>query len=346
MSCQIMNKKNMNKRQIQGFDLLKFIMALFIVGIHAHFSDSLIANNYQLIGGGINKIQGLTVPIFFVISSFLFFRKSFSCLKDNNKLYLKFIKRLGIVYLFYFILLSPVIINNRGWFDMDLVTGALSFIKDVFLRYTYPGSWFLSALVMATTIVFFLGKKINHWVILIISFVLLLYIYNVELLPTKYRFLYNWYDIHIRDIKLSFPVALFWISMGACFAKINENLERLEKYKYGLWILFLFFYISTYFLPINELSTVFMVAVLIIIFYNLKFKRHLNIYLKLREYSILFFFWHFIVLQVIKVALHNRQFEVLGVWLYPITLGLVLIISTLIVYLENKKYFKWLRYSH
>ena len=163
----------MNKRQIQGFDLLKFIMALFIVGIHAHFSDSLIANNYQLIGGGINKIQGLTVPIFFVISSFLFFRKSFSCLKDNNKLYLKFIKRLGIVYLFYFILLSPVIINNRGWFDMDLVTGALSFIKDVFLRYTYPGSWFLSALVMATTIVFFLGKKINHWVILIISFVLL-----------------------------------------------------------------------------------------------------------------------------------------------------------------------------
>lgn len=91
----------MNKRQIQGFDLLKFIMALFIVSIHTHFYESLIANNYQLIGEGISKIQNLAVPIFFVISSFLFFRKNFSRLKDNNKLWIKFVKRLGIVYLFY-----------------------------------------------------------------------------------------------------------------------------------------------------------------------------------------------------------------------------------------------------
>lgn len=299
-------------------------------------------------GGVINKLQGLSVPVFFVISSFLFFKKVFSSSNSRNQLLIKFVKRLGIVYLFYFILLSPVIIPNRGWLNLDLITGIKTFLIDILFRYTFPGSWFLSALIVSTTIIFFLCKKINIWILLGIFFILHFYIYNVELLPSSYGSLYTWYEMNIRGITLSFPVALFWTTMGACFAKlnINNNIKKIDCYNHTLSILFLFIFIIS-FIPtkINGLENVFMVPLLIIIFHNLRLKPS-EIYFKFREYSILFFFWHFIVLQVIKVITSNQQFDILGIWLYPITLIPVIVVSSLILYLENIKCFKWLKYSH
>lgn len=41
----------MHKEKIYGFDLLKFIMALFIVSIHTNLADLLIVNNYKIWGG-------------------------------------------------------------------------------------------------------------------------------------------------------------------------------------------------------------------------------------------------------------------------------------------------------
>ena len=65
-------------RQIPGFDLLKFIMSLFIVAVHMQLSDTLIVSNYLLLGRGVRTLQNLGVPTFFVISSYLFFRKCYA----------------------------------------------------------------------------------------------------------------------------------------------------------------------------------------------------------------------------------------------------------------------------
>lgn len=340
----------MEKKVIYGFDLLKFIMSLFVIAIHSHLADILISKDYQILGEVIKTLQDLAVPSFFVLSSYLFFKKSLQQSSQENVYWLKFVKRLCKVYFFYFLLLSPIITQTRGWFDVGIIMGLKLFLMDIFLRFTYPGSWFLSALIIATTIVFFLGKKINYWILLCTFFILYLYIYNVQSLPESYRLLYEWYENHIRNIQLSFPTALFWISMGAGFAKlnINGNLVQLAKYQYILWFCFIFIFLLTLTcgsILVNGLNNIFMVALLTILFYNMKLKPS-STYRVMREYSILFFFWHFIVLKIIDIIFNEQSFDLLGIWIYPITLIPVVLISTIILYLENKRYFKWLRYSH
>lgn len=339
----------MYKQQIPGFDLLKFMLALLIVAIHTDFAVAVSVNNY-LMRGVIVNLQNLGVPGFFVISSFLFFRKCFAKgMGESNGIWLKFVKRLALVYLFYFILLSPVIVSNRGWFSMDFVSGISTFVMDLLLRYTYPGSWFLAALAVATTLVYFLCKRLSLWLLLGIFFLLHLYISNVEKLPSNFQTFFWWYEEHIREIGLSFPVALFWISLGACFAmpSVIEKLPAAKKLKLYLWGLFLLLFVADNlpFVSVHGILEAFMIICLIILFYNMDFNPS-PLYKRLREYSILFFFWHFIVVYTFRTLYHGHHLEVWGVWFYPLTLLIVFAIASTIMYLENKRYFKWLKYSH
>lgn len=300
--------------------------------------------------GGIGVLQGLGVPSFFVISSYLFFSKCYKQgLEHCGAAYLKFVKRLALVYLFYLALLSPVVVPGRGWFAAGFPDGLLLFLKDLLLRYSYPGSWFLSALVMATTIVFLLLRlRVSPWVAFVLFLLLNLYVINVDDLPQVWQLPYHWYEAHVRGAERSFPIALSWISMGACFAlpSMKERLTKMRKYVPALWALFVAGFFLTYFkIEIDGLWTVIMVACLIVLFFNMDLKPS-PIYIRLREYSILFFFWHFIVLQVYKVVFHGQHILQFGAWLYPMTLVPVFFIATLILWLENKRYFKWLKYSH
>lgn len=59
-------------RNLNGIDLLKFIMSIIIVNVHSCVFETL-ANDYW--GGLIKTVSNVCVPTFFVISSFFFFRK-------------------------------------------------------------------------------------------------------------------------------------------------------------------------------------------------------------------------------------------------------------------------------
>ena len=63
----------LQNRIIPGLDVMKFVMAILIVDVHVKgylLFPIPIQNNL------IHPIESLTVPTFFVISSFLFFRKT------------------------------------------------------------------------------------------------------------------------------------------------------------------------------------------------------------------------------------------------------------------------------
>ena len=263
--------------------------------------------------------------------------------------YGKFVKRLSLVYLFYFILLSPIIVPNRGWLDMGFPDGLLVLVKDMLLRYTYPGSWFLSALVVSSGIVLVLLRmRLKSWLLLTVFFLFYLYLSNMDELPPAWYAPVAWYEVHVRNIGLSFPTALFWISIGACFSTTNiQNLmARFKRYAIGIWGLFFVFFILEFMkVELKGMWIALMVVCLIVLFFNMDLKPS-PIYIRLREYSILFFFWHFIVLQVYKVVFHGQHILQFGAWLYPMTLVPVFFIATLILWLENKRYFKWLKYSH
>lgn len=86
-------------RNLNGIDLLKFIMSIIIVGGHSCVFE-MLANDY--FGVLINNIFNVCVSIFFIISSFFFFRKvrSLTTTKEKNRQLLMFEKRTLFLYLF------------------------------------------------------------------------------------------------------------------------------------------------------------------------------------------------------------------------------------------------------
>lgn len=93
----------------RNIDILKYLMSIMIIMIHVGYSFKL-------------PILRCAVPVFFIISSFLFFKKINSTEKDYKvKVLFKFISRALKLYLFWFILLLPVTIIVRGWYQMSMV---------------------------------------------------------------------------------------------------------------------------------------------------------------------------------------------------------------------------------
>lgn len=88
----------MMKSQILGFDVLKIILALFVVAIHCWVKDS----NYYLY-----QLCQIAVPCFFVISGFLLEKQSEG--NEYNKKYLK--KSFGFIVFGFLYIFHLVYIN-------------------------------------------------------------------------------------------------------------------------------------------------------------------------------------------------------------------------------------------
>ena len=338
----------MLSKQIPGFDILTFIMSIGIVGVHCHLCQAVcLVNNF--LGGVISGYHSLCVPGFFIVSSYLFFRKCWNQgFKNSNMSFVRFMKRMSSIYLFYFILLSPIIIINRGWFFMGLEQGLYTFFLDILLRYTYPGSWFLSALMVSVTTVWICGRYIKTYWLLGPLWILFLYVYNIELFPKELQDGFVWYEQHVRTMKLSFPAALFPVCLGSVLAhpKVQKMIDKMIPYNF-LVLLFTIALFTGYCVCDSIGLKVVLLTFVFVYFRNLQLRGG-HIYIRLREYSILFFMWHFIVLEIIKVILHKKEqdFDMFGIWIFLIVLLAIFAISTIILFLENKKIFKWLKFSH
>lgn len=140
------------------FDILKFVLAILIVGIHS-----------SKVGMAFRPVLRLAVPLFFIISSYLFFWKqsTLNSSRERFKGLKKYIKRILSLYFFWFILLLPFTIYYREWnidFDPEkLLTIARSF----FFGSTFVASWFLMASLIGVVVVWLLSamKVKSVWII-------------------------------------------------------------------------------------------------------------------------------------------------------------------------------------
>ena len=206
-------------------DLGKFISSIGIVALHIPPLLNLSSLSKVLSFG-----VSLCVPFFFAVSSFLFFTriKSLSCSAKWRNLG-KFVKRIVVLYvawMFIQIILKPIF----PWKMFDS-----GFFCKIVFGTTYPGSWFYSALIISTFIIFALHKyKI---VTILIPFVVYCYFAvsqsgTIEPINT----LYNWYNRNLDMMFLSFPYALIWTAIGWIM-----TLENKTKYVFFLSLLFVAF---------------------------------------------------------------------------------------------------------
>ena len=168
----------MNHNYIQQggarFDILKFVLAMFIVAMHS-----------GLFPRWLLPVSRLAVPLFFIMTSYFFhFKLSQTTSNADRKSRLwKFVKRNLQLYLFWSLALLPfIVVIHFNWFRHGILFAIVSVLKSVFITGFFGASWFILASVFSVLIVFFLSKYLkNGWLIL-----MALFVYVLALLDSNY----------------------------------------------------------------------------------------------------------------------------------------------------------------
>ena len=123
-----MNTTGQVNARYNGFDIAKFIMAIFVVTLHAHpFSDISFGLNY-IITNGLTRVA---VPYFFMVSGFLLFRKMSLYELDIAKIkrYLIHIFRLYVIWTIIYlpiIIYTGILKPHKGF-----LSGGIEILKNI-----------------------------------------------------------------------------------------------------------------------------------------------------------------------------------------------------------------------
>ncbi len=207
-----MNIQQSVPKNYDSFDVVKFISAIAIIAIHTQFCSAVLYPWLRL-----------AVPLFFTISSYLFFSKvNCTVALEQRSVLILFVKRILLLYAVWFVLLLPyTLFVRREWFDDGVLWGILQMLRHFFFGSTFPLSWFLMANLIAVVIVF-CCRKIHNGLLLLVSgglnvFCCLVSGYQ-QLFPII-ALIQHTIEPYIGSVMFNFIVALFWVSLGKSFAE-------------------------------------------------------------------------------------------------------------------------------
>lgn len=216
----------MMKKENDTVNIMKLVLSLVIVAIHT-----------QLLNGKIYPFARIAVPLFFMLSSWLFFEKY----EHNEKALKVYMKRNLELYLFWFVMLLPVTYLSRDYFQESVGTGFLRILKDFLFGSTFLASWYIMASVIAVFVICILDKKLDNKCLFGISIILYLFC----LLTSNYEFLIR----HSQVGKIlfgivdkfgkpynNFCVGIFWMTVGKILVdNKHEIFRRLNKHR-KIWL--------------------------------------------------------------------------------------------------------------
>lgn len=239
------------------------------------------------------------------------------------------------------------IIARKPYFELGFIHGSVEFIKDLIFGTTFPGSWYLSATVMGVLIVYSLSRILNRYLIFMITFLVAQYVYCVNFLPEVLQIPYEWYATHLREeVSLSFPAQMVWISIGQILSYYMFNLESRKKLLIPLSIsVFICAFFGQVFYP-SLIIKIIMVVSLFTFCFLIELPDS-KIYKRLRNYSILMFFFHFSIAGKMQMFCRYCGDTLVTNWLYYIiVVAISIAFAEVVLRLENNKYLKFLRYTH
>ncbi len=329
------------------FDIVKFVLCFVVMAVHT-----------SLLPHYLYPWLRIAVPLYFTISSYFFFSKINRTpdKEGQKKAVLTFIKRNLQLYAFWFIVLLPFTLKLKSWFKTGIsLKGIRLFFRDLIFSSTFKASWFISALLLAVIVVYFLSKIFNDKIIIgiaVLSFVFVCswssYIpflddYRIVKLFTHY------YELLFNKPFTSFPAAMLWVVCGKLFAEKKINI----KPKVGIAVLIVSsaaLYTESYLLEKYTcrygMDCYFSLAPLCISAFALlcqikPFQVSCSVILR--------------KISTVVYALHNTVAYTLfgyiekndkNVTVFLITLAITVSVSVLILLLERFRPFRWLKYSH
>lgn len=170
----------------------------------------------------------ILIPVYFMISSFLFFSK-YDRLPDSEKnSYLwKFVKRDLILYLFWFIVFLPFTIIYRDY----LHKGIAFFFGTILIGSSFPASWYLMALAIGIIFVAKLDRGAGKIIVPVIAFqcfFLCLGQNTWRIAADRTAFLPKIYKATEISYTASFFISFIWIWIGRIFVKYRERLLAVD----------------------------------------------------------------------------------------------------------------------
>ena len=332
----------MKSKTYNGLDLLKFIMALFVVMIHVKPNV-----HSETLTTVFNPILSIAVPIFFVLSSVLIYKKLTNIDGGGYAPLVRYCKRLAILYFCWLIIDIWFVLFKRPYISDGFPEGCLEFAKDLFFGTTFPGSWFLSALLVSVVIVYVGYRTIGKYAIVCIALLISLYVSFIDLLPENLRELYEWYATNVRqEVGLSFPSQMIWVAIGLI---IGINLDNILLYKKTIypWVIGLTIvcYVLSLFWHSIFVNYVWVVSVCLFAF--LIELPNQPVYERIRNYSILIFLFHFSIAGKMSLFCSLVGDSLLTNWIYYIFVVMISVIfAEMIMRLERVRYLEFLKYLH
>ena len=203
-------------REKNKITYLHFILSVLVILIHSINNETKFENLFSMNAG----LGQLAVPLFFVISGFLFFRTTYTFDDVKNKIHNR-----------VYTLLIPYLIWNLIYYIIFLIRTpgvpiSLWSIEDAMFNYRYnPAFWFMFQLILlvAITPIFFHILK-SFWLILV--FYLVLYI------------------LILLDIDIPFinEDAIIYFFSGAVFSKLY-NQKKISFISKKSFVIFLFAFV-------------------------------------------------------------------------------------------------------
>jgi serine/alanine racemase len=209
-----------------GVDAVKLAAAFLVVAIHT--GPLLTYGEYAdfLVTGVLGR---LAVPLFFLASGFLFFRKLTGRPRKDERALRKYGGKIAMLYAIAIVIYLPLNVY-KGDFAGSVTAGGL--LRDLLVDGTFYHLWYLPALWLGIHLVYYLHKKISINGVLAVTIVL----YAIGLLGDSYYGLavrsnmlegvYDWMFLWFDYTRNGLFFAPVFIALGLWVAKRPERTHR------------------------------------------------------------------------------------------------------------------------
>ena len=345
------------KKNLNSLDVMKFIACLFVAAIHIHPLKS-FSENCDFLNIVIARFG---VPFFFMATGFFFFSKIRRCgsFAEEKRTAGAYIRRLLQMYLFWYIVALPTTIYEFLQ-DAPITLGyVLRYLGKAVITSTYRGSWFLTASLIGIILVWLLSRRLSSRVLLVLGLVFYAFAiaassYYGFFKDTALMSAYQSYKSVIGIPYNRWYAGVIYIVLGKVFA------DRYPEKLMSRWHAFLGLIASLGLLVVEmtKLQQMGMIhandcCISLIPLSICLFALLLQIdlpegthYKKMRTISTVTFYLHFQLLAWITIAGDRLGFSMDTRVKYVLIVGICFLVTDLILLLEKKKHFTWLKYAH
>ena len=225
------------KQNHDAIDLMRVFLAAGVVMLHILWD----------VPGVINQFLHVPVTVFFVISSYLFFRRFHQYDADRpeqNRVLKGFLWRHMRLYLCWGLLQAPLtlkfLLEDWAHYGYSAWRCILDVLRRFFLGSTFFASWYLMGMMLGMLLIVLLSRKLSNFWLLLLS----LASYLFCRLPSYHGLFFNPSN--------SFLEALLWIVLGKLIAERHPFFEKFRRLrnnqKFLVLVSFVILYCAEYFL--------------------------------------------------------------------------------------------------